>query len=47
MSELENITRGIGELDFFDNIGFVRLFELDHITRGNRELAFFDNIGFV
>ena len=47
MFELDDITGGIGELDFFDNIGFVLLFELDDITGGIGELDFFDNIEFV
>jgi hypothetical protein len=47
MSELDNITGGIGELDFFDNIGFVLVFEVDNITRGSGELDFIDNIEFV
>jgi hypothetical protein len=47
MSELDNITGGIGELDFFDNIEFVWVLEVDNITRGSGELDFFNNIGFV
>ena len=43
MLELDNNTRGIGELYFFDNIGL----ELDEITGGIGELNFFDNIDFV
>jgi hypothetical protein len=30
--ELDNITGGIGELDVFDNIGFVFVLEVDNIT---------------
>jgi hypothetical protein len=47
MLELDDNTRGNGELDFFDNIGFYRLWKLDHITGGIGKLDFFDNIGFV
>ena len=47
MFELDNITRGIGKFDFFDNIGFVLVFKLDNITKGIGEFDFFDNIGFV
>jgi hypothetical protein len=47
MSELDKITGGIGELDLFDNIGFVFVFELDTTTRGSGELDFIDNIEFV
>jgi hypothetical protein len=47
MFELDNITRGSGELDLFDNIKFVWVLELDNITRGSGELDFFNNIGFV
>jgi hypothetical protein len=42
-----NITRGIRELDFFNNIGFILVFELDNVIRGIEELDLFDNIGFV
>jgi hypothetical protein len=45
--ELDNITGGSGELDFFDIILFVGVLELDNITGGSGELDFFDNIGFV
>jgi hypothetical protein len=45
--ELDNITGGSGELDFFDNIGFVWMSELDNITGGIGDLDFFDNIEFV
>jgi len=45
--KIDNITRGIGEPKFFDNIGFVWMFELNNITGGVGELDFFDNIGFV
>jgi hypothetical protein len=47
MSELDNITGGIEEFDFFENIAFVLVLELDNITGGSGELDFFDNIGFV
>jgi hypothetical protein len=47
MFELDNITRGIGELDFFDKIAFVWVVHLDNITGGIGELEFFDNIVFV
>jgi hypothetical protein len=58
MFKLDNIAGGIGELDFFDKIGyawvfeldnieFVWVFELDNITRGIGELEFFDKIGIV
>jgi hypothetical protein len=32
--KLVDIARGIGELDLFDNIGFVWVFELDDIAGG-------------
>jgi hypothetical protein len=32
--ELDNITGGIGELDFFDNIAIIRMFKLNDITEG-------------
>jgi hypothetical protein len=44
---LDNITEGIGELDFFKYNIFELLFELDNITGGIGELDFFDNIEFV
>jgi hypothetical protein len=47
MFMLENITGGIGELDFFENIGFVWMFKLDNITRGIEELDCIDNIDIV
>jgi hypothetical protein len=47
MLEVDDITGGIGELDFFDNIGFVCVLELVDITGGIGELDFFDHIGFV
>jgi hypothetical protein len=47
MSEVDNITGGIGKLNFFDNIGFIEVFELYNITGGSGELDFFDNIEFV
>jgi hypothetical protein len=47
MYELYNITGGIGEFDFFDNIAFVLELELDNITRESGEFDFFDNIEFV
>jgi hypothetical protein len=47
MSELYNITGGIGEVDFFDNIAFVLELELDNITGGIGELDFFDNIEII
>jgi len=42
--ELVDITRGIGEVDFFDNIVVVWVFELVNITGGIEKLDFFDNI---
>jgi hypothetical protein len=45
--EVDDITGGIGELDFFEIIEFVGVFELDDITGGIGELDFFDNIGFA
>jgi hypothetical protein len=45
--ELEDITRGIGELDLFDNIEFVEVFKLDDITRQIGQLDFFDNNEFL
>jgi hypothetical protein len=47
MFELDDDTRGIEELDFFDNIGIGLLFELDDITGGIGELDVFDNIEFL
>jgi hypothetical protein len=47
MFKLDNIAGGIGELDFFVNIGFVLVFKLDNITRGIGELGVFVNIGIV
>ena len=44
---LDNFTGGIGEIDFFENIGFVWMFELDNITEGIEELDYIDNIGLV
>jgi hypothetical protein len=37
----------IGELDFFDIIVFVLVFEFDNIARGNGKLDFFYNIEFI
>jgi hypothetical protein len=45
--ELDNITRGTGELNFFTNIGFVLVFEFDDITGGIGEVDIFNNIGFL
>jgi hypothetical protein len=47
MLEFDNITRGIWELYFFDNIGFVWVLELDVIAGGIGKIDFFDDIGFV
>jgi hypothetical protein len=47
MFKLDNIAGGIGELDFFNKIGFIEVFELDNITRGIVELEVFVNIGIV
>ena len=47
MSEFDNITGGIGELDGFVRIGFVLVLEVDDITGRIGELDFVDNIGFV
>jgi hypothetical protein len=44
---VENITGGIGELDFFDNNGFVQVLETKNITEEIGILDFFDNIEFV
>jgi hypothetical protein len=45
MLELLDNSRGIGELDFFDNIIVVWVFELVSNSGGIRKLDFFDNIG--
>jgi hypothetical protein len=45
--ELVDITGGIGELEFFDNIGFVCMFQLDNITGGIGERDFFESIEIV
>jgi hypothetical protein len=45
--EHDHITGGIGELDLFDNIGSVSVFELDDIAGGIGEFDLFENIGFV
>ena len=47
MCRINNITEGIGELDVFDNIGFVFVLELDNITGSIGELDVFDTIGNV
>jgi hypothetical protein len=47
MCGTDNITGGIGELDFFDNIVFVWVLELDNITKWFGKIDFFDNIEFV
>jgi len=39
----DNITGGIGELDFIENPQFVQVFEPDNITGGIGELDFTDN----
>ena len=44
MWEVDNITGGIGVLDFFDNIEFVLVWEVDDITGGIGKLDFFDHI---
>jgi hypothetical protein len=41
--ELDNGTRGIGLLEFFDNPRFERVYEFDNDTAGIGELEFFDN----
>jgi hypothetical protein len=41
--EFDNITGGIGELDFFDNPPNDLLLEPNNITGGIGELDFFDN----
>jgi hypothetical protein len=35
--ELDNDTRGIGELEFLENFWFERVYELDNDTKGIRE----------
>ena len=47
MFYLENIIEEIGELDFFDNVKFVWVFELENITGRVGEVEFFDNNAFV
>jgi hypothetical protein len=47
MLGIDNITGGIGELDVFDNIGFVWVLHIKNIAGGIGELDVFDNIGFV
>jgi hypothetical protein len=47
MFEHDNITGAIGELHFFENIGFVMVSELDNTTGAIGELDYFDNIEFV
>ena len=45
--EIHNITKEIGELDFFDNTLFVWVLELDNIPRGIKKFNLFDNLWFV
>jgi hypothetical protein len=45
--ELEDITGGIGELNIFENIGFVWMLELNNITGRIEELDFIDNIDII
>ena len=47
MFELDNITGGIVEFDFFDNVVFVWVFKHDNIIGGIGEHDFFDNVVFV
>ena len=47
MFELDDIVGGIGELDLFDNIGFVSVFKLAIITKGIEECDFFVKIWLV
>jgi hypothetical protein len=44
---LDNITRGLEELDVFDNNGIALVRELDNITGGIGEFHVFDKIGFI
>jgi hypothetical protein len=41
--ELDNLTGGIGELDFFDNPPIDQLFKPNNVTGGIGEFDFFDN----
>ena len=47
MFKLDNKIEGIGQLNFFENLSFIKLYELDDNTKGIGELDFFDNPGFA
>jgi hypothetical protein len=47
MRGIANITGGFGEIDFFDNLGFLWVLEHDNITGGIAKLDFSDNIVYM